>query len=107
MNVSDYCYSGIVNGQQCYNTNNDNCKNSWLHLSANDNNLPSTVGSGKEFVNNKCTYLDDIINNGNYLCSGSTWPWHDRIVRPVFFLTSDIVIKSGTGTIDEPYMIKL
>ena len=27
-------------------------------------------------------------------------------IRPVFYLTSNTIIKSGTGTINDPYIIK-
>ena len=80
--------------------NNDNENKLWIHLNNNDWNSPSE----SELTMSRRDYnvISFVGSDGNiwldYLTSAYS-------VRPVFYLTSDIKITSGTGTIDNPYII--
>lgn len=128
MYIHDYYYSGTKNGYECsdrkvMNTteNTSNCKNSWIYLwnSQNDSNAPS---KDMERIMTHFGYVEAAESNsymirsnsaiditGDYCVYGAGYSCSTDStkgsVRPVFYLTSSISLKSGTGTLDDPYVI--
>ncbi len=113
MYIHDYYYSGRKNGYECSDeSHNDQlCKNSWIYLwnSDNDTNAPSTSEA-------------TMTHFGYLMTPGISLRWglnsdksvgqidelddtHTSATRPVFYLKSSTSLKSGTGTLNDPYVI--
>ena len=102
--LSDYGYAAgnnCVTGIDPYNYYNKGCMNKdWLYYSSTYQWLMSPDSNFSDLVFGVYGpgYVSDgsvIGGGGDYLCS----------VRPSFYLTSDVVITSGTGTSSDPYQI--
>ena len=103
MYVSDYLLSL---GEQALNyipdNNGDLLKQGWLHIINNDiKNTEWTMTRYGEGTSNFFAY--GIVIAG-YV--SNTLDTLERLIRPVFYLTSDITI-SGKGTIDNPFVVNL
>ena len=94
--------------------NKSNAKTAWIHLSKNDTPETSSPSDIYEWVITRRNFtnpvgltsyynyaIEDDGKIGWWKCSNSM----AYLIRPVFYLTSDIKIASGTGTIDNPYII--
>ncbi len=116
MYVSDYLLSlgTIASLEYNSNTNRGDFKGSWMYITNNDTGNP---GSSYEwtisrygmniilynawFVNSDGSFdITSITSDSNIPCVDIT-----HSVRPVFYLNSDEVIKSGSGTISDPYIL--
>ncbi len=106
MYLHDYYY-GMSGGNNCsasgaYST----CKTSWIFLSNSDSGAPFDG----EWTMSRYGYYDTY---GGYVAWGVASGGHvytgylasTSSVRPVFFLTSDVTITGGTGTIEDPFII--
>ncbi|MBQ7031636.1 MAG: hypothetical protein IJN13_04630 [Bacilli bacterium] len=100
MYIHDYYYAYASGGSP---ENPSNAKTAWIHLS---NNVPLTnvlewlmsrLGGSSSFRGWTLASSDGIPTL-NYLDSA-------RLVRPVFYLKSDVKITGGTGTSTDPYII--
>jgi len=103
MYMHDYYYAYQSGGLNC-NSSYSTCKNAWLHLSQSDSGAPSThewtmsrYGYGSGFYNAWYVLSDGSVHTSNLT---STYA-----VRPVFFLTSDVLYSDGTGTIENPIIL--
>ncbi|MBQ7030879.1 MAG: hypothetical protein IJN13_00710 [Bacilli bacterium] len=102
--LSDYYYAYASGGAP---GSSSNAVTAWIHLSKNDTSAPST---SYEWTMSRCGYDDDYSSYGAWAVysSGSLYSnylYNALSVRPVFYLTSDIRITGGTGTIDDPFLI--
>ena len=105
--VYDYYYAYQSGGLNCSDSSSySKCKNAWIHLSVCDSSASSKIEwtisrygmtsggySDTWYVNS-----DGAVNHYSQYFSNS--------VRPTFFLKSDIEFLGGTGTFDNPYLIK-
>ena len=106
MYAHDYAYAFQSEGLNCsasglYTT----CEKSWINISQNDSEAPSeTEWTMSRYGLISTAYYAWAVNSiGNILYD------HTGItpsVRPVFYLKSDVEFLNGTGTIDNPYLIK-
>jgi len=101
MYIHDYYYAYASGGAP---GNYNNAMAAWIHLSKNDTSTPTP-------------YDWTMVRYGYF--SGHYFAWYvnpdgsvgrqnlnlTRSVRPVFYLTSDVEITGGTGTIDDPFII--
>ena len=105
MYMHDYYY-GMSGGNNCSSSGAySTCKTSWLYLSNSDSGAPSAyewtmsrygqISSGGYSAWN--VYSSGYVN-GYDLTSA-------RSVRPVFYLTSDVSIVGGSGTLSDPFII--
>ena len=103
MYPSDY---GYASGKLCSDSipvysYNDSCKDrNWIF-----NNLNQWFITSRSDVSSLAFYLNGTgtVLTFNVPLGGTAIP---RSVRPTFFLTSTTTIVSGTGSIDDPYVIK-
>ncbi len=123
MHLYDYDYSVQRDGFNCFSDNiwdsekdtykngGEVCKASWMHLSHNDTNNIGYATNEWTITRNGFDY-----NNNQYLSWFITTLGNisDNILteqfsaRPVFYLTTDIVLKKGTtGEKDNPYIISI
>ena len=99
MYLHDYYY-GMKSGSGCP-SDTSICKNGWIHLSNNGYNgdeWTSARYSGNFPWAIKSSGFTWAIGMGNYA-------YNEYYVRPVFFLNSTETIASGSGTIDDPYIL--
>ncbi|MBQ7031932.1 MAG: hypothetical protein IJN13_06200 [Bacilli bacterium] len=102
MYIHDYYYAYASGGAP---GNYSNAVTAWIHLSKNDTSAPNSYewtmsryganSSGKYYV--WYVISNGQVNNGTLTRAYS--------VRPVFYLTSDVEITGGTGTVDDPFII--
>lgn len=108
MYIHDYMYSGKSGGRNCYKSDSDyaTCKNSWLHISNNgkssDSNAEWTIAKNGQMgtENSYVTWgiqTNGGVNDNNYLDDA-------LMVRPVFYLSSDVSI-TGSGTSTDPFVV--
>ena len=97
---SDYGYasSGCRGGEQIlYNYNNEACTSTnWLYKNAYQWTLVP-------FYGNK-TYVHTVLSHGNVYHNHA---YLIAAIHPVTYLTSNVKITSGNGTIDSPYKLSL
>jgi len=75
---------------------------SWIHLSKNDTSAPS----GYEWIISRHSTINAWLVRSDGKVSFSTYGMTDSYsVRPVFYLRSGERIASGSGTIDDPYIL--
>ena len=96
MYVSDYAFTASQeNWTNQLNDYNDsiNTKNNWLYLNSDEWTITYRTGSS-----DLAFYIDDLgsINNSGYVYSFSL------IVRPCFYLNSNVTYISGSGTSTDP-----
>ena len=104
--LHDYYY-GLSGGNNC-SANPSTCGTSWIYI---DNNDSSDPGSGYEWTMSRYdysiydgTYRALHVYAGGYV-NGGSYMNESFSVRPVFYLTSEVEIVSGTGTIEDPIII--
>ena len=98
--MHDYYYAYASGGATGSTTN---AKTAWIHLSENDSGAPS----GDEWTMSRYDGYDSFCA---WSVSSNGYVYNDDLdfaysVRPVFYLTSDVEITGGTGTIDNPFLI--
>ncbi len=116
MYAYDYDYSVQKDGFNCfydniwnpdneiYKNNREICKQNWIHLSHNDEDKNEWTMLKYGFSHNSDVYYIWGIQPLAYIVGGVANEY--RMVRPVFYLTTDIVLKKGTtGAKDNPYII--
>ena len=89
--LQSYNYESNYNNNLCYN-------NDWLTSSEKNNEslmMPLAYSDSDVFYISYSGYLHSYFG------------MFERTVRPVFYLSKDVVITGGTGTIDDPYTIGL
>ncbi|MBQ7031920.1 MAG: hypothetical protein IJN13_06140 [Bacilli bacterium] len=110
MYVSDYILSYGDDGLE-YISNNGISYSSWLNLanngytiSAGDYDLTMT-NFGLEIPNINNNYFNSwfVLNNNKAYAYTLTWYGY---ARPVFYLTNDVKLKSGNGSIMDPFIIE-
>ncbi len=107
MYVSDYALSlgsealSLTGGTY---TNRAKLKTGWMHLSNNDSGAPSAyewtisrVGLNGSYYGAWGVYSDGQVNN--------LFVYDTYSVRPVFYLNTEEVIKSGTGSLSDPFLL--
>ncbi len=110
MYVSDYALSlgdeakNMITGTA---TNAEKLKTGWMNISNNDTGAPNTAEwtiSRSGYDSSYGSYYNawGVYSSGHV---GGSLLDHAYSVRPVFYLNSDQIIKSGTGTIDDPYIL--
>ncbi len=120
MNITDFEYSVELGGKNCfidtiwnretgtYQTEGEKCIASWMHLTNNDtNNLDDGRDDWTITAGGLSDYYGDMtavaINYLGYVESGIFSLFISA--RPVFFLNNNISIKSGNGSINNPYIL--
>ena len=108
MYVSDYGYAASPENWKTnlssYN-NTTNTNNNWLYLKANEWTITRVYFSSLSvfminFMRETNTRSGSVLSN--YVCSEF---YSDLKVRPTFYLNSDILFQSGSGTKTHPYRI--
>ncbi len=108
MYASDYLLALGTTASLNYNsdTNKADFKGSWMHLSNNDSGAPGahewTISRYGRISNGSYTVW--FVLSGGYF--GSTYVNLAHSVRPVFYLNDDEVIKSGEGSLSDPFLLK-
>jgi hypothetical protein len=74
---------------------------SWIHLSKNDTSPPDTTNEWT-ITRNPYGYAISMFSNGGV---GGNTINNTSSVRPVFFLTSNQEISSGSGSLTDPYIL--
>ena len=100
MYIHDFYYAAASGGAQNHST----ASKAWINLNANDSGAPSS----NEWIMDRYGRIGHWY--GAWYMYGSGTPNYLNFaemhsVRPVFYLTSDIKLSGGTGTIDNPYII--
>jgi len=103
MYIHDYYYAYVSGGAP---GSYSNAKTAWIHLSKNDTSAPNshewTISRyGADRMGNYASWR--VYSVGDI--DRATWDGNALSVRPVFYLTSDVEITGGTGTIDDPFLI--
>jgi len=101
MYIHDYYYAYASGGAP---GSYSNAKTAWIHMSKNDSGAPSSYEwTMSRYGLSGSNYFAWIVysdGNVNYRYLSFAYS-----VRPVFYLTSDVEIIGGTGTIDDPFLI--
>lgn len=97
---SDYLYA--IDYETCTNYNETNInygsciKNNWLHEEEGQWTISSSMASNNKAIHiNSKGYIEDVNNE----------VYQEYLVKPVLYLKTDTIIISGTGTIEDPYLI--
>ena len=108
MYLHDYYYS-VSDTANCehYEGKYTDCRTGWMHLSNND----EKVSNGAEWTMTRFGWSrGDGFFEGhvvNDIGSTSNWGLREYIsVRPVFYISASENLLSGTGTMDDPFIIK-
>ena len=108
--MHDYYY-GMAEGNNCSSSGAYNiCKTSWLFLWSMENDVNSP-NSSFEWTMSRYGYdVGNELYSAWVLYSLGYVRYYDVsstlvAVRPTFFLTSDVLYKSGTGTIENPIIL--
>ncbi len=103
--LSDYYLSG--GNLTCLGDYYAECTKSWLFIDNNDSKILSTTNTAPP---NRWDYTMVhggasawYINSGGYISVGGGYA---RAIRPVFYLSSNIEIIGGDGSLNDPYRIK-
>ncbi|MBQ8901970.1 MAG: hypothetical protein IJY87_02750 [Bacilli bacterium] len=100
MYIHDYYYVYASGGAP---GSSSNAKTAWIHLSQNDSGAPSSYEWTMSRYGLNVSYRAwGVVSSGSVSRYNLT---SAHSVRPVFYLTSDIEITGGTGTIDDPFLI--
>ena len=97
--LSDYAYASSPSNwkTEMYNYNNQsNVKNNWIFNSDYEWLITNNTAESNQIF--------AIVNDGaiNYYNSAGT----GCSVRPVFYLENDVVLTSGSGTLNNPFIIQ-
>lgn len=109
MYLHDYYYSSQSGGRNCSYANGDlaNCKASWLHLSNNDSYPPNSDKFEwliPRYGTNGLGYRAWAIDVDGDVTTVVTHVQYT--IRPVFFLKDSVGYLNGSGTINDPFLIK-
>ena len=106
MYTHDYFYAYQSGGLNCSSSGLYNvCKNAWIHLLYNDSDVPTLYEwTMIRYGLNGSSYHIWNVRSDGYV--GYYYSDVELEIRPVFFLTSDVQYKSGTGTIENPILIQ-
>ncbi len=110
MNLSDYYWSVSKDGVNC-NTSAATCKSSWMHISHYN-------FSKSEWTMSRSGRVDDTEDNSQYTAwyifsNGAAYGNKNLNtsssigLRPVFYLNTNTIIKSGTGSESDPFIIQV
>ena len=97
-------YIGLVNASEYFQASLDpNCKNFGEAQCSNynyfsDNSLSTWTITGSLDESNKAYYISGYVSVSKAN--------RQRVIRPVVYLSSSVVYTGGTGTFDDPYIIK-
>ncbi len=116
MHMYDYLYAYKTNDLDAGKPgSNVNAVNSWIHISHNEVDYPLNSQSnrlGSEWLITRFGYNETTNNNNIYSRAislngtlGIDWITYREIVRPVFYLSSDIEL-NGEGSLTNPFTIK-
>ena len=96
-------YYGMSGGNNCWSSE-ATCKTSWLHLSKSDSGAPSTEEWTMSHYGRDGSYCSAwrVDSSGDV---GYRYLTNTYSVRPVFYLTSDVSIVGGSGTLSDPFII--
>ena len=85
--------------------NATNLKAGWVHQSNNDTTKGTYEWTLSRYGadNNSIFFAWSVYSSGGI---GNTSVTGSRGVRPVFYLTTDVVYSSGTGSVDDPFIIE-
>lgn len=103
MNASDYLYASDLS--LCKNTVDNyssdvNCYNNWLFNKEGDQYvLFVDNGTSNGYVLSSSGNIEKVTEDNGYVSQA-------RIIRPVLYLKSDVVVVSGEGTRNKPYVLK-
>ena len=102
MYIHDYYYAYALGGTP---ESSSNAVTAWIHLSENDTSAPST----DEWTMSRRGFFAGVNYRAWNVASGGTVGYPNLAVgdsvRPVFYLTSEVKITSGTGTATDPFII--
>ena len=102
MYIHDYYYSIQKGGYDCnYNSKNEAiCMTSWILNNANEEWLLSTRGYANDYgiYSQYAITLKSVVSDKHYKSSLN--------YRPVFYISKDLSVIKGNGTVDEPFIIK-
>ena len=102
MYLSDFSWALSSAGISCWEGDNGNlntCANAWIHL-----DIGSDEWSMNIYSYNSYTWVCGIAAWKNYQCIRGG---NGAYIRPVFYLTADTVIKSGTGSESDPFITQV
>ncbi len=105
MNLSDYYWSISSEGIDCRNGNYELCSKSWLHSKNNNGNSDWEwlfTSSGHLLSTEKDYRTWFIFIDGHTALSNMNGVF---LVRPVFYLNTNVTISSGTGIFSDPFII--
>ena len=103
MYASDYQMSLGSSSLSYTGSNASTLKTGWLHQSNNDTTAHTYEWTLSRSGADSGTFIAWSVNSGGYLGTNSVDLTYG--VRPVFYLTNDIIYNSGTGTYTDPYTI--
>ncbi len=105
MPLSDYYWSYSSAGVDCHSDNYAVCKDSWIHFINNDVEISEwTMTRLGRYNYNDDRYTTWYIDSTGLTYSSELSGLHT--VRPVFYLSSDILLSRSTGTLSDPLIIK-
>ncbi len=90
MSLSDYA---LASGEEITLENTEQLNASWLHKGANEWLINPNADNQVYAIN-----ADGTI--------GTSLPSEEKLIRPVVYLNSDVTFVSGSGTFDDPYILK-
>ena len=83
-----------------YNYNNTTLRsNNWMYIGAFEWTISRSSGD--------TSYAFDVQPSGRVHMYDDGWVGDSNVVRPVFYLNSDVLYDSGDGSEDNPYRIKI
>ena len=92
-------------GVDCHSDNYAVCKDSWIHFINNDVEISEwTMTRLGRYNYNDDRYTTWYIDSTGLTYSSELSGLHT--VRPVFYLSSDILLSRSTGTLSDPLIIK-
>ena len=107
MYMHDYYYAYQSGGLNCSSSsgNNSTCKISWLHLwDSGASNTETELIISRYGYATYSSYYVWFVQSAGFVNKGTLSS--ARLVRPVFFLTSDVSYVSGSGTQADPIIIQ-
>jgi len=96
MNISDVLYTG----QTEYISNNSS--NTWIKLTNNDSNPVETLEFLMNSFNESSIWTLKLSNELSAVTADANTT---AVIRPAFYLNSDVYLLSGTGSQSDPYII--
>ena len=109
--IHDFYLSQRKGGINCsyFHTEYSNCINGWIMLQTYDESIHERILTryGYGYRNFDSFWSYGINLAGINVGAIGRWKFTNQfLIRPTFFLTSDVLYKSGTGTIENPIILK-